>query len=88
MADLTDRHYSLFANNQHPIQVHFYAQWNKMLADFHNPFKAQETLVEAEDMRRAVEAKTQKLNTKEGESLSIEEQEEIYIQVRGRARER
>ena len=88
MADLTDRHYSLFANNQHPIQINFYAQWNQMLANFNNPLKAQQTLVEGEDFARACEARTKKLNTKEGESLSIDELEDIYIQVRGKARER
>ena len=28
LADLTDRHYSLFANNQHPIQLLMYNEYN------------------------------------------------------------
>ena len=59
---MTDRHYALFANNQHPIQINFYAQWNQLLANLHNPLKAQEQLITQDEFARAVEAKTQKLN--------------------------
>eukprot|EP00356_Strombidium_inclinatum_P016431 CAMPEP_0170491104 /NCGR_PEP_ID=MMETSP0208-20121228/10397_1 /TAXON_ID=197538 /ORGANISM="Strombidium inclinatum, Strain S3" /LENGTH=135 /DNA_ID=CAMNT_0010766621 /DNA_START=17 /DNA_END=424 /DNA_ORIENTATION=+ len=31
LADLTDRHYALFANNQHPLQLDLYDQYNKFL---------------------------------------------------------
>ena len=31
LADLTDRHYALFANNQHPMQLDIYESYNKML---------------------------------------------------------
>lgn len=31
MADLVDRHYALFANNQHPVQLNMYEQYNTFL---------------------------------------------------------
>ena len=36
LADLTDRHYALFANNQHPIQLAAYEEYNKFLRDLHD----------------------------------------------------
>lgn len=36
MADLTDRHYALFANNQHPLQLSLYEEYNKFLRNIHN----------------------------------------------------
>jgi hypothetical protein len=85
---LTDRHYALFANNQHPIQVNFYSEWNKLLANLHNPAKTQQALVNGTEYVNTALEKSKKLNQAEGESLSIDELEDIYIQVQGRARER
>jgi hypothetical protein len=36
LADLTDRHYALFANNQHPLQLHAYEEYNKFLRRAHS----------------------------------------------------
>ena len=36
LADLTDRHYALFANNQHPMQLEIYDDYNKMLRVAHS----------------------------------------------------
>ena len=36
MADLADRHYALFANNQHPMQLEIYDDYNKMLRVAHS----------------------------------------------------
>ena len=35
MADMTDRHYALFAANQHPIQLEAYDEYNDFLRDLH-----------------------------------------------------
>ena len=36
LADLTDRHYSLFANNQHLLQLSVYEEYNKFLRAAHS----------------------------------------------------
>lgn len=36
LADLTDRHYALFANNHHPLQLNTYEQYNKFLRRAHD----------------------------------------------------
>ena len=36
IADLTDRHYALFANNQHPMQLDIYETYNKTLRVMHS----------------------------------------------------
>ena len=36
LADLTDRHYALFANNQHPMQIELYEEYNKFLRIVHS----------------------------------------------------
>ena len=36
LADLTDRHYALFANNQHPLQLNVYEEYNKFLRAAHS----------------------------------------------------
>jgi hypothetical protein len=39
-ADLMDRHYALFANNQHPLQLNAYEAYNKYLRDVHDQGQA------------------------------------------------
>merc|ERR1711990_368268 len=41
LADLSDRHYSLFANNQHPIQLSTYQYYNSFLRDLHDKKEAE-----------------------------------------------
>ena len=36
MADLNDRHYALFANNHHPMQLDIYENYNRMLRILHD----------------------------------------------------
>lgn len=88
MADLTDRHYALFANNQHPLQLAAYQEYNKFLADLHDEATAQR---DEEDGQRFLEACNEAesaINTAEGESLSIDDLTDIYIQVKGANRAR
>mmetsp|Transcript_149 Transcript_149/g.271 ORF Transcript_149/g.271 Transcript_149/m.271 type:complete len:162 (+) Transcript_149:23-508(+) len=40
LADLTDRHYALFANNQHPLQLAAYNEYNTFLQDLHDQASA------------------------------------------------
>ena len=76
---MSDRHYSLFANNQHPIQLATYNEYNAFLKEVHDK-KEVET---AEDLERRMEEvmdqREGQLNKAEGESLSIEELSDIYI---------
>ena len=41
LADLTDRHYALFANNQHPLQLAAYEEYNRFLRDLHDKTEAE-----------------------------------------------
>ena len=88
MADLTDRHYALFANNQHPLQIAAYGEYNKFMQDLHDKATAERDEAEAEEFQRAVDARKATLNEAEGESLSLDDLSEVYIQVRGDARAR
>ena len=88
MADLTDRHYALFANNQHPLQLAAYQEYNRFLADLHDEATARR---DEEDGQRFLEACNEAegaINTAEGESLSIDDLTDIYIQVKGANRAR
>ena len=88
MADLTDRHFALFGNNQHPIQLAVYKEYNSFLQSMHSVERTQRGAASGEDMQMMLAEANSKLNTAEGESLSIEELQDIYFQVKSRARER
>ena len=77
----------LFANNQHPLQLACYQEYNQFLKTMHSLKHVQA----AEDFSaRFDEVATQRaslLNAQEGETLSIEDLTEVYIQVKGEQRE-
>ena len=83
MADITDRHYALFANNQHPMQLNAYSEYNRFLQSLHDKDEAVREESLAEDFNRAADERLALLDTAEGESLSIEDLSDIYIQVKG-----
>ena len=83
MADLTDRHYALFANNQHPLQILAYNEYNKFLQTMNDKERAERDETEYAAYEEATQAREATLNKSEGESLSIEDLTEVYIQVRG-----
>jgi hypothetical protein len=86
LADLTDRHYALFANNQHPLQLHIYEEYNKFLRTVHNK-DAMDNFKHINDrMGQVMQERSSLLNTKEGESLSLDDISDIYIQVMGENR--
>jgi hypothetical protein len=86
MADLTDRHYALFANNQHPLQLYAYEEYNKFLRSAHNKEEMGQLKEVGERMGEVMDSRSELLNTKEGESLSIDDIQDIYIQVMGEQR--
>ena len=88
MADLTDRHYALFANNQHPIQLATYDEYNRFLQDLHDRPTAEREEATCDAFRAAALEREELLNTEEGESLSMEDLSDIYFQVKGAARAR
>jgi hypothetical protein len=88
LADLTDRHYALFANNQHPLQLTAYNEYNRFLADLHDQTAAARNEEDGEYFTAAVDQAEAQLNTAEGESLSVDDLSDIYIQVRGANRAR
>ena len=88
MADLTDRHYALFANNQHPIQLAAYQEYNKFLANLHSEEAAKRDEENEQRFLEACDEAEAALNTAEGESLSLDDLSDIYIQVQGANRAR
>ena len=86
LADLTDRHYALFANNQHPLQLHVYEEYNKFLRAAHNKQEQEGLKAIGDRMGEVMEDRSRLLNTKEGESLSIDDISDVYMQVMGEHR--
>ena len=88
MADLTDRHYALFANNSHPVQLSTYDTYNYFLRCAHSEAhdaRHEETHTRIQEL--AAE-RTKYLNHTEGESLSIDDWQDIYIQAKAEEREK
>ena len=70
LADLTDRHYSLFGNNQHPLQLDIYNTYNHMLRVM-NSEAHQARMNDTNDrFKELVAEKTDNLNKDEGETIS------------------
>ena len=88
LADLTDRHYALFANNQHPMQLDIYDNYNQMLRVLHDQGHQQRQEETAARMEEVKAERTKYLNHKEGESLSIDDLQDVYCQVKAEERER
>ena len=88
LADLTDRHYALFANNQHPLQLAAYQEYNRFLQNMHDEASAKRDAEDGERFTHAIEEAQSQLNSAEGETLSIDDLSDIYIQVKGANRAR
>ena len=88
MADLADRHYALFANNQHPMQLEIYDDYNKMLRVAHSEDHQARIAATDDRIQEVMDQKTQLLNHSEGESLSTDDYQEIYCQVMAEEREK
>lgn len=88
LADLTDRHYALFANNQHPLQLAAYNEYNRFLQDLHDQASASRDAEDGQRFADAVSEAKGQLNAAEGETLSIDDLSDIYIQVKGANRAR
>lgn len=88
MADLTDRHYSLFANNQHPMQLDIYEQYNKMLRVTHSEAHNQRKEEFETRFKELIAEKTKGLNSEEGESISWDDYQDIYIQAKAEERQK
>ena len=82
MADLTDRHYGLFANNQHPIQLMAYQHYNQFLQQLHSVEEAKRDEALQADMSQRMQKAEEQLDTKAGETLSIEDMEDIYMDAK------
>jgi hypothetical protein len=88
MADLTDKHYALFANNQHPLQLSLYEEYNRFLRMMHDKGNHENMLAFEQRFQQAIDDKEKLINTKEGETLSMDDLSDIYVQVMGDQRAR
>ena len=84
---MTDRHYALFANNQHPMQLDIYDSYNRMLRIAHSDGHQQRHDQTKARMQEVMAERQKYLNTNEGESLSIDDMQDIYCQVKAEERE-
>ncbi len=86
LADLTDKHHVLFANNQHPLQLHVYEEYNKFLRTAHDT--AEQELAEdtRERMLEVAAERSSLLNHEDGECLSVDDLSDVYMQVMGEQR--
>ena len=78
---MTDRHYALFALNQHPMQLQIYEEYNHFLQNLHDKNAAEAREEDAARMKDIATERESALNTAEGESLSTEDYDDIYMQV-------
>lgn len=88
MADILDKHYSLFANNQHPLQLMIYEEHNKFLRRLHDENETDRMLEIKDRMDEVKAARESSLSTDQGETLSTDDLSDIYIQVMGEHREK
>ena len=86
LADLTDRHYALFANNQHPLQLQAYESYNSFLRDLNDKGTAERSEALGDRFEEVANSRLDALDRDQGESLSIEDLSDIYIQVKGEQR--
>ena len=87
LGDLLDRHYSLFAQNQHPLQLAIYEEHNKFLRSVHDPAELKKLQSTGDRIEEITKSRNSTISTEEGESLSINDFQEIYIQAMGEKRE-
>ena len=87
MADHSDRHYALFSNNQHPLQLNCYDQYNGFLQEMHDKNIRAEEQEEGDRMKEVMKQRSANLNTSEGEQLGLDDLQDIYIQVHGEMRQ-
>ncbi len=85
LADHTDRHYALIANNQHPLQLHLYEYLNKKYRHEkevreHKEGKGTTNFKIALDERveQLINEKLKTLDVDNGEDLTPEDISEIY----------
>jgi len=88
LADLWDRHYALFANNMHPIQLEVYENYNKFLRAHHDEYEVAQQKEVQERYNEVVDQRSAALNQAEGERLSVDDKTDIYMQVMSEWREK
>ena len=88
MADLTDRHYALFSNNQHPLQLHVYEEYNKFLRSVHDPAEHERTQALSNRLDELAAERESLLNQQEGESLSYDDLSDVYMQAMAEHRQK
>lgn len=77
----------MFSLNQHPLQIDCYNAHNDFLRSMNSKEEAEATESFNERAIELAQAKEAKLRKQEGESLSLDDLSEIYIQVKAEERE-
>lgn len=83
---MTDRHYALFANNAHPLQLEAYEVYNRFLRDMHNKDYRESGVALGDRLGQVMDERQSILNSNEGERLSLDDFQDIYVQVMGEHR--
>jgi hypothetical protein len=71
MADLLDRHYGLFANNMHPIQLEAYECYNAFLRKAHSQAHHDQEDATIQRIHELATAKQATMATDEGERIDF-----------------
>ena len=87
-ADIWDKHYSLFAHNQHPLQLESYKTYNEFIRDLHSEEVAGRTREILSRVDEVISQREQTLDHDEGEALSAEDIADIYIKVMAEYRDK
>ncbi len=81
MQDLLDRHYALVANNQHPMQLLIYKRYEAIIRELTSPEVQERKQAIQERIAELQEEAKKHINTEEGESLSYDDYQRIYLQA-------
>jgi len=81
IGEILDRHYALFSQNIHPLQLLIYEQSNKRVREANDPV-FQQTLEGINNrIKELSNEKMKNMNIAEGESLTIENFEECFFKA-------
>ena len=81
-----DRHYALFANNLHPLQLDAYNSYNSWLKDLHDSSEAEKNEADAARFEEIRAEKESTLMIEEGESLGTDDLADVHMQVKSERR--
>ena len=87
MGDILDRHYGLFSNNMHPMQLEAYECYNQFLRNAHSKNYHDMTNRTTDRMQELAQQKMKSMDRSEGETIDFDDLQEIIIKAKGEQRD-